>query len=155
MPFADNQGQVAPDSFTEKGAQLRGDHSLTVSTPLLGGLAQTLGTSRCSVNVCRLKAGWGSISQSETLSHPGGAQALLPMGEPIRGCGSRPSEPAPPGAQQWPAPGPGLRSLVLPCGTVHLQRWETCWEVRSPGKRAVLWMAGKASSSTDTVPGTL
>ena len=58
--------------------------------------------------------GGGFAGEARLLASQAGHRARLPTGEPVRGRGSRPPGPAPPGAEPWPAPLPGPRSLVLP-----------------------------------------
>ena len=75
--------------------QLKGESCWTGYTPYLGGLAQTLGSERYSVNICCLNSGWGSFSKSKPHSSLGTMQAWFPTGEPVRGRGSCPLNLAP------------------------------------------------------------
>ena len=78
--------------------QLKGE---TAHTPYLGGLAQTLGRWRYSVNICCLNSGWGSFSKSKSHSSLGTMQAWFSTGEPIHGCGSCPPTSIPTGFSEW------------------------------------------------------
>ena len=66
-----------------------------------------------------------------------------PAGAHSKGCGT----------VAVPLPRPQVPRSTL--GTLLLRGWETCWEVWSTGKRRVLGVAGRASVSPDTSPGTL
>ena len=57
------------------------------------------------------------------------------------------------GTLAGPPPRPHVRRSSL--GTLPVLGWQSCWIVWSTGKRAVLWVAGKASVSLDTTPGIL
>ena len=65
--------------------QLKGE---VAHIPYLGGLAQTLGRWRYSVNICCLNSGWGSFNKSKSHSSLGTMQAWFPTGELIHGRGS-------------------------------------------------------------------
>ena len=73
----------------------------TAHTPYLGGLVQTLGGWRYSVNICCLNSGWGSFSKSKSHSSLGTMQAWFPTGEPIHGRGSCPPTSLPTGFSEW------------------------------------------------------
>ena len=78
--------------------QLKGE---VAHTPYLGGLAQTLGRWRYSVNICCLNSGWGSFSKSKSCSSLGTMQAWFPTGEPIHGRGSYPPTLLSTGFSEW------------------------------------------------------
>ena len=78
--------------------QLKGE---AAHTPYLGGLAQTLGSWRYSVNICCLNSGWGSFSKSKSHSSQGTMQAWFSTGEPIHGCGSCLPTSLPTGFSEW------------------------------------------------------
>ena len=59
--------------------QLKGESGWTGHTPYLGGLAQTLGSQRYSVNIHCLNPGWGSFSKSKSHSSLGTMQAWFCM----------------------------------------------------------------------------
>ena len=70
-------------------------------TPYLGGLAQTLGRWRYSLNICCLNSGWGGFSKRESHSSQGTMQAWFPTGEPLHGHGSCPPTSLPTGFSEW------------------------------------------------------
>ena len=78
--------------------QLKGE---VAHTPHLGGLAQTLGRWRYSVNICCLDSGWGSFSKNKSHSSQGTMQAWFPTGEPIHGRGSYPPTLLSTGFSEW------------------------------------------------------
>ena len=81
--------------------QLKGESGWTGYTPNLGGLAQTSGSQRYSVNICCLNSGWGSFSKSKSHSSLGTMQAWFPLGEPIHARGSCPPTSLPTGFSEW------------------------------------------------------
>ena len=81
--------------------QIQGESGWTGYSPYLGGLAQTSGSYRYSVNICCLNPGWGSFSKSKSHSSLGTMQAWFPMGEPVRGCGSCVLDLVPTGFSEW------------------------------------------------------
>ena len=75
--------------------QIKGESGWTGHAPYLGGLAQTLGSQRYSVNICCLNSEWGSFSKSKSHSSQGTMQAWFLTGEPVHGRGSCPPNLAP------------------------------------------------------------
>ena len=110
---------------------------------------------KSSVNVCCLTASLGRVSAKASLL---GAHTELRPDSPQENLsvGVGPADPNP----LHQARNSGRHPVLAPDPSFFPEycafaRWETCWEVWSPGKCAVLWTAGKASNSTDTVTGTL
>ena len=157
MPLITSQTRMLP---------FQGEGGWTAYPPYLDGSAETLRSSRFSVNSCCLNAEQGSFSQSKSHSSLGTLQALLPMGEPVRGRESCPLDrshwPYAMGAGphltclgQLPTPRLGRRSLLFPLVLWSMCGWESCLEMWCPEKWAVLWTSGKACSSMNTVTVTL
>ena len=150
MPLITSQTRMLP---------FQGEGGWTAYPPYLDGSAETLRSSRFSVNSCCLNAEQGSFSQSKSHRSLGTLQALLPMGEPVHGRESCPLDrshwPYAMGAGphltclgRLPTPCLGRRSLLFPLalclcvGGSHAWKWGVQKNGRSSGhqeKHAVLW----------------
>ena len=138
----------------EGGVRALWDPGRIPHSPFSQSSAQTSESISVSVQICRLGAGWGRLSQERLSAPRAGHRPETPRETGSQGVG--PASPGPPhlarnrGRPLFPAPGPWF----FP-GTLPLAGWETGWQVGSTGTGSDLWVAGRAPSSTDTTPGTL
>ena len=98
----------------EGGVRALWDPGRIPHSPFSQSSAQTSESISVSVQICRLGAGWGRLSQERLSAPRAGHRPETPPGDRVPGRGSRLPGPAPPGPEPWPAPVPGPRSLVLP-----------------------------------------
>ena len=73
--FCRHEGPEAALAFTGRGVGALGDRGLSGHSRFWRSVGQTLESGSGQVHVCRLGAGWGSLSQSKSLNSPGRAQA--------------------------------------------------------------------------------
>ena len=108
--FCGRQGQEVADSLTEVGVRALWDPGRSAHSPFSQSSAQTLESRSVSVQVFRLGAGWGRLSQERLLAPQAGLRPETPR--ETRSLGVGPARPGPPhlagnrGRPLFPAPCP-------------------------------------------------
>ena len=152
--FCGYQGPQAADPFTGRGGSSSVEPRSHPTQSLLAKFSPDFREYKRLGADLPPRGRVGSFEPRKTLSPPAGHRPETPRETGSLGVG--PASPGPPhlarnrGRPLFQASGPWF----FP-GTLPLAGWETGWQVGSTGKGSDLWVAGRASRSTDTTPGTL